>query len=66
MTQLERLQAEVAGLPEDELQRFRSWFDAFAAERWDHEIRYNSDSGKLDALGAEAIAEYKTGKTKPL
>jgi hypothetical protein len=66
MTQLERLKTEVAALPDDQLWRFRSWFDDFAAERWDREILYDSDSGKLDALAAEAVADYKSGKSKPL
>lgn len=64
MTRLERIEAEVAALPDNELRHFRSWFEDFAAKRWDREVL--SDSGKLDTLAAEALAEYVSGKCKPL
>jgi hypothetical protein len=66
MAQLQRIEAEVAALPDDELRRFRSWFDAFDAKRWDHEIEADSAGGKLDVLAEEALAEFNAGKCKPL
>lgn len=66
MAQLQRIEAEVAALPDDELRRFRSWFDAFDAKRWDSEIVSDSAGGKLDTLATEALAEYGAGKCKPV
>jgi hypothetical protein len=64
MAQLQRIEDEVAALPDDELRRFRSWFDAFDAKRWDKEIASDAADGKLDHLAAEALVEYGSGKCK--
>jgi len=66
MAQLQRLEAEIAALPEDELRRLRSWFDDFVAKRWDREIASDCASGKLEALASEALADYDSKKCKPL
>lgn len=66
MAQLQRIEAEVAALPDDELRRFRSWFDSFDAKRWDKEIVSDAANGKLDNLAGEALAEYGAGKCRKL
>ena len=35
-------------------------------DRWDSSLQADIDSGKLDTLAAEALAEYGSGKCKPL
>lgn len=66
MTSLQRLEAQIAALPERDLRRFRSWFAEFDAKRWDLELAADIGSGKLDALAEEALAQYGAGQCKPL
>ncbi len=66
MPSLQRIEKQVAALPEPDLRQFRSWFDAFDAQRWDHELSDDINSGKLDALAAEALAHYDADRCKPL
>ena len=66
MPSLQRIESQIAALPEPELRRFRSWFDEFDSQRWDSTLAEDINNGKLDALAAEALAEYGAGKYKPL
>lgn len=47
MPSLQRIESQVAALPESELRRFRSWFDEFDAQRWDSAIYADINSGNL-------------------
>jgi hypothetical protein len=53
-------------LPEEQLQKFREWFDRFDAKKWDEQIEKDVKSGRLNSLIDKAIGEHKTGKTKKL
>ena len=66
MTRLERIEKEVAELSAAELERFRAWFEAFDAERWDREIERDASSGALDAVAEQALADHRAGRTKRL
>ena len=66
MPSLQRIESQVAALSEPDLRQFRSWFDAFDAQRWDQELSDDINNGKLDILAAEALAQYSAGKCKPL
>ena len=66
MPSLQRIESQVAALPEPDLRQFRSWFDEFDAQRWDQALVSDINSGKLDSLAAEALAHYGAGKCKPL
>ena len=66
MTSLHRLESQVAALPEQELRRFRSWFDEFDARRWDNALSADINNGKLDSFAEEALAQYGSGLSKPL
>ncbi|MBI5483614.1 MAG: hypothetical protein HY888_04020 [Deltaproteobacteria bacterium] len=66
MPSLQRIESQVASLPEPELRKFRSWFNEFDAQRWDHSLTADIDNGKLDSLAAEALAQYGSGQCKPL
>jgi len=52
-------------LPE-ELSELRNWFVEFDSDAWDEDIEADPAAGKLDALAAEALAEYETGKAKEI
>ena len=62
MTTVEMLEQNVAKLQPSELAEFRRWFAEFDAAAWDAQIEADAQAGKLDALAAEALAEYNAGK----
>jgi hypothetical protein len=66
MSTLESVEKAVEALPPVELAKFRRWFAEFDAEAWDAQIEADTAAGKLDALAAEALAEYKDGKAREL
>ncbi len=66
MSKLEKIQEHIQSLSPEELKKFRAWFAEFDARAWDAQIEADAKAGKLDSLVAEAIAEYKAGKTREL
>ena len=66
MTKIEKLEREVQKLSRAELAAFRDWFREYDSDEWDRQIEEDVRAGKLDALAAEAIAEYKAGRTKEI
>lgn len=66
MQSLQRIESQIASLPEPELCQFRSWFDEFDAQRWDTTLAADISNGKLDSLAAEALAQYGAGTCKQL
>ena len=63
---VEDLEKAVAQLPPDELARFRAWFEAFEADRFDRKIERDAKAGKLDRLAEEALAEFRAGNAREL
>jgi hypothetical protein len=63
---LSDLENAVAGLPPDELAKFRAWFAEFDAEVWDRQIEEDIRAGRLDALGEEALRDLREGRTTEL
>lgn len=66
MSQVQRIEEEVASLPKVELAKFRSWFENFDAKAWDKQIEEDIISGKLDDMANEAIADFKAGNYKEI
>jgi hypothetical protein len=66
MTVLERIEAQVQTLSEKELHEFCRWFQAWDADAWDRQIEADAQAGKLDALAAEALVEYRTGSAREI
>jgi len=64
MSELKRLEEQVAMLSPDDLARFRAWFAEFDAALWDAQIERDAKGGKLDGLVAEALEEYRTDKAR--
>jgi hypothetical protein len=60
------LKQAVAQLSEEELVRFRTWFDEYYAKVWDEQIEKDAKSGRLDRLISEVDEEYDAGLSKPL
>lgn len=66
MTNVKRLEREVAELPAAELADFRRWFAEFDAAAWDEELEVDARSGVLDRFADEAIADHQAGRSRPL
>lgn len=66
MSQVEVLEQHVKQLSPSELAAFRSWFIEFDAAEWDRQIEMDSESGKLDRIAQDAMAEHAAGKTRSL
>ncbi len=66
MTKVEALEREVEKLSPEELAAFRDWFVEYDWQAWDRQIEQDVAAGRLDKLGAEALAELERGETKEL
>jgi hypothetical protein len=66
MTKVEDIEKAVSALPPKELARFRAWFEAFEATRFDARIEGDARSGKLDALAESALDDLKAGRARDL
>ena len=61
MNSIKAIEQAVQQLPTEELAEFRRWFAKFDEAAWDDQIEADAAAGKLDALAAEALAEYSSG-----
>ncbi len=66
MSEVEQLEQRVSNLPPKDLAQFQTWFLEFDARLWDEQIEADLKAGKLDALIAEARAEFKQGNSQTL
>jgi hypothetical protein len=60
MNTIEDIKKAVGKLSPKQMARFRAWFDAFDADRFDAAIERDARDGKLDAIAEEAIAAYRS------
>ncbi len=66
MENVKSIEKAVESLPPLELAEFRRWFAEFDAAAWDTQIERDAESGKLDRLAEEALADYRVGSTREL
>jgi hypothetical protein len=66
MSRVEEVERAVRDLSPQDLREFREWFQRFEDELWDRQIERDVAAGRLDALGEEALAELREGRTRPL
>jgi hypothetical protein len=66
MSEVEQVERQIEKLSAADLATFRAWFLEFDARVWDAQIESDLKAGKLQDLVAEALAEYKAGKTRDL
>ena len=57
MTKVQEIQAAIETLPHEDYVRLRQWFSERDWENWDRQIEADSESGNLDFLIKEAIAD---------
>jgi hypothetical protein len=63
---IDEIEKAVASLPADQLARFRAWFEAFDAARFDEKIERDAASGRLDRLAERALADFRQGRAREL
>ena len=61
MSTIGQIETVILTLAPDEFQRLRQWFSDVDYQRWDEQLEQDVADGKLDALAAEAISEFKAG-----
>ena len=66
MASVEDIEKAVAGLPPEQLARFRAWFEEFEGSRFDQRIERDAEAGKLDSLAEQALADFRSGKVREL
>jgi hypothetical protein len=66
MSTVEEIEQAISKLPPDDLAKFRAWYEAFEATRFDEKIEQDAMSGKLDRLAAQALADYRAGRAREL
>jgi len=66
MSTVEEIEQAISKLPPDDLAKFRAWFEAFEAARFDERIEQDAKSGRLDRLADQALADYRAGHAREL
>ena len=66
MSTLQEIEQAILQLPESDYSALRDWFAERDAGRWDAEFEADATSGRLDALGEEALRAFREGHTRPL
>ena len=64
MPDVKAIEDAVRSLPPQELAEFRRWFAEFDNAAWDAQLQDDVAGGKLDALLAEAQADFLSGPRK--
>jgi len=63
---IEDLEKAVSKLPPDQFAKFREWFEAFDATRFDQKVERDAKAGKLDHLADQAVADFRKGRAREL
>ena len=61
MLTVEQIENAILQLPPDEMGELLEWFLDLDYQRWDVQLEKDIAKGKLDALAAEAIADFESG-----
>ncbi len=61
MLSVQTIEDAIQKLPEPDLAELQRWFSEFYGNIWNNKIEHDAQSGKLDDLAAEALAEYHSG-----
>ena len=65
MTKVEKLERDIKALSAKELSEFRRWYAEFDAAAWDSQFEADVQSGALDRLAEEALADHAAGRSRP-
>jgi hypothetical protein len=64
MSNLQALEAAVEQLDSGERAQFRAWFERFDAADWDQQLEQDVETGALDWLAEEAMADLAAGRCR--
>jgi hypothetical protein len=64
MGDVKAIEKAIEALPPAELAEFRRWFADYDGAAWDKQLDADAASGKLDALEAEALADFRSGSRR--
>ena len=63
---IKEIEKAVSALPQQELAKFRAWFEEYDAATWDRRYAEDAESGKLDRVAEKAVEDYRKGKSRPI
>jgi hypothetical protein len=63
---IDEIERAIAKLEPRELDRLWAWFEEFQAARFDQKIERDVQSGKLDRMADEAVADFRKGRAREL
>ena len=66
MGKIEDIEKAVSELSPEEFARFRAWFEALEADRFDEQIERDAKAGKLDRLAEQALTDYRAGRAREI
>jgi hypothetical protein len=66
MRKVEQIEQQIRELSAGEFSELREWVLEQDWKVWDAQVESDVRSGKLDKVIAEADADYKAGRTRPL
>jgi hypothetical protein len=66
MNTIEAITTAIAQLPPEQVAQIRAWLIEYEEQQWDEHIAQDERAGRLDALAERALAEHRTGLTRPL
>ena len=66
MSDVKDIEDAVAALAATDFARFREWFDALAAERFDDAIANDVSLGRLEQLAEQALSDAREGRVRDL
>ena len=66
MSTIAQIKTAILTLAPEEFQRLKQWIFDVDYQHWDEQLERDVSEGKLDALAAEAIAEFKAGQCREI
>jgi hypothetical protein len=66
MNKVRDIQSAIKNLSKEDKVALREWFEHLDAQEWDKQFQEDAKSGKLDDLGNQAIADFRSGKSREL
>ena len=63
---VQEIESAVTRLSTDELSQFSKWFEEYAADQWDRQIKADILAGRFEAAGKRADDHYEAGRCTPL
>jgi hypothetical protein len=65
MGSLQEIEVAIANLPREDFLQLRNRIQRRFDDQWDEQLEQDVVAGKLDALGQQALAEHRTGRSRP-